>query len=151
MNIAELILAQGNNTDPAILHRNAVVTYVELREQVAGLAGGLIAHGHWKGERAGIFSENSAFGVAAYLGIIRAGLTAVPFQTDVSAKTFSEIASNTRMKSVFVSNRFLARVRPWAHELGLRVWTECDYVNAWRNEAAIFPAIAAKRDLAALM
>ncbi|HXJ60584.1 MAG TPA: AMP-binding protein [Verrucomicrobiae bacterium] len=151
MNIAELILVQGNNTDPAIWHRNAVVTYGELREKVAGLARGLIAHGHWKGERAGIFSENSAFCVAAYLGIIRAGLTAVPFQTDVSAKTFSEIASNTRMKSVFVSNRFLARVRPWAHESGLRVWTECDYVNAWRNEAAIFPAIAAKRDLAALM
>src|SRR5882762_9205520 len=133
MNIAEVILSRGEDSAEAILYKGGAVTYGELREKVAGVASRLLARGHLKGDRVGIFSENNPFFVNAYLGIIRAGLVAVPFQTEVSANTFSEIVSSTGMKSVFISNRFLDRARPWAEELGLAVWTERDSVNSLRN------------------
>jgi len=82
-----------------LLFRNRVVTYGELREQVARGCRRAAGRGGPGGGRAGIFSENNPFFVAAYLGIVRTGLTAVPFQTEVSANTFSEIARSTGMKN----------------------------------------------------
>ena len=82
MNIAEAILSKGADSAEAILYKGAAVSYGELRENVAGVAGRLLARGHLKGDRVGLFSENNPFFVAAYLGIIRAGLVAVPFQTE---------------------------------------------------------------------
>jgi len=151
MNIAEAILSKGEDSAEAILYKGGAVTYGELREKVAGVGGGLLARGHLKGDRVGLFSENNPFFVAAYLGIIRAGLVAVPFQTEVSANTFSEVVSSTGMKSVFISNRFLDRARPWAEELGLAMWTEQDTVNSLGNPGTSFPQVTAERDLAALM
>ena len=55
------------------------------------------------------------------------------------------------MKSVFISNRFLDRARPWAEELGLAVWTERDTVNCLGNPGTSFPQVTAEADLAALM
>jgi acyl-CoA synthetase (AMP-forming)/AMP-acid ligase II len=151
MNIAELILAKGRDSDNAIWFRNLRVTYAELREQVTSMASGLLAQGEEKGDRVGIFSENNPFFVVAYLGIIRAGLTAVPFQVDVSAETFAEIVLDTGMKRLFVSDRFLDRVGPWAQQLGLGVWTERDSSDPSRKQRGTFPEIIDKRDLAALM
>jgi len=65
--------------------------------------------GHVKGDRIGIWSENSPFFVSAYLGVIRAGLVAVPFQTEFTEDTFSRIVSDTGLKAVFVSKRFYPR------------------------------------------
>src|SRR5262249_6135291 len=151
MNIAELILGKGRDSDNAIWFRKLRVTYAELREKVTGVASGLLAHGGGEGDRGGIFSENNPFFVAAYLGIIRAGLTAVPFQVDVSADTFADIVASTGMKKLLVSDRFRDRVGPWAQELGLELWTERDGLDPSERHTAKFPEIAAERDLAALM
>ena len=110
MNIAEVILSRGADVAEALLYRDCAVTYRELRESVFRVASGLLARGCLKGDRVGIFSENSPFFVSAYLGIIRAGLAAVPFQTEVSKDSFLEIVSNTGMRHLFVSNRFLNRL-----------------------------------------
>jgi len=85
MNIAENILRIGIPEAPAVLTEGGTVTYKQLRESTRQIASILLARGYAKGERIGIFSENSAFFVAAYLGIIRAGLVAVPLQTEVAA------------------------------------------------------------------
>jgi acyl-CoA synthetase (AMP-forming)/AMP-acid ligase II len=151
MNIAERLLARGEASKSALLCRDQAVTYGDLRNRVARVAGRLRAHGHPKGDRAGVFSENSPFFVTSYLGIIRAGLAAVPFQTDMSANTFAAIVSSTGMKSVFISDRLLGRVRPWAEELGLEVWLEHDEVKSSETSQPSFPEITAERDLAALM
>src|SRR6266404_7316062 len=127
MTIAEAILSKGEDSAEAVLYRDASLTYGELRARVAGVAAGLLARGGLKKDRVGIFSENSPFFVCAYLGIIRAGLTAVPFQTEISADTFSEIISNTRMREIFVSNRFFDRLRPWARDLRLSLLPEREW------------------------
>ncbi|HOX57013.1 MAG TPA: AMP-binding protein [Candidatus Paceibacterota bacterium] len=151
MNVAESILAKGADAADALLHRGGAMTYAALREKVSRVACGLLDQGYNKGDRIGVFSENSPFFVSVYLGIMRAGLTAVPFQTEVGAGTFSEIVSDTGMRGVFVSNRFRNRVQAWAGELGLSLLPEHYGDHALGDGQAIFPEITASRDLAALM
>ena len=112
MNVADLMISSGADTAVAVVHRDAVLTYAQLRQRVTRLAGGLVAHGHKKGERIGIWSENSPFFVTAYLGTIRAGLVAVPFQTDLQPGTFAKIVADAEIKTILVSQRFVNRLQP---------------------------------------
>jgi long-chain acyl-CoA synthetase len=151
MNVAETILSRGENSAVAVLHKGAALTYAELREQVARLAGGLLARGCKKGDRIGIFSENNPFFVRTYLGIIRAGLVAVPFQTELSAETFARIVSSAGLKGVFVSARFLNRVRPWAGKHDLMIFPEGTEEDFGAAPVAAMSGTNAARDLASLM
>ena len=76
------------------------------------LAGGLLARGHIKGDRIGLWSENSLFFVTGYFGIIRAGLVAVPFQTELTEQTFAQIVANAGIKEMLVTRRFMNRFDP---------------------------------------
>lgn len=151
MNVAETILSGGEGSAAALLHKGAALTYAKLREQVARFAGGLLDRGCKKGDRIGIFSENSPFFVKAYLGIIRAGLVAVPFQTELSAETFDRMVSSAGLKGVFVSGRFLNRVRPWAEKHGLMLLPEGAEEDLEAAPLAAMPEINAASDLASLM
>jgi acyl-CoA synthetase (AMP-forming)/AMP-acid ligase II len=151
MNIAENILLRGQDTAPALLEGGAVLTYGELRAQVDALAGGLLAQGHRKGDRIGILSENNRFFVKAYLGIIRAGLVAVPFPVDASMETFTQIAATATLSQVFVSRRFMARARDWAGKVGVTVVPEGAEPELPDRARVPMPEIDPARDLAALM
>jgi long-chain acyl-CoA synthetase len=151
MSIAEAILSKGEDSTDAILYRGGAMTYGELREKVARVASALLEQGYVKGDRIGVLSENSPFFVVAYLGIIRAGLTAVPFQTEAAGSTFADIVSTTGMRGVFASNRFRNRVRPWVEELGLSLLPEHFGDCPLGSGKLPFPEIAPARDLAALM
>jgi acyl-CoA synthetase (AMP-forming)/AMP-acid ligase II len=98
MNIAETILATGDAAAAAVFYRDTAMTYGELRQKVGRWAGGLRARGHAKGDRIGLWSENSPFFVTAYLATIRAGLVAVPFQTNLTRETFEKIV---RVETIF--------------------------------------------------
>ena len=151
MNVAQTILSRGADSAEAVLYRSGAMTYGELREKVRRVAIGLLERGHSKGDRIGLFSENTPFFIAAYLGVMRAGLTAVPFQTDATADSFSAIISSTGIRDVFVSNRFRNRVRPWAENLGLSLLSEHYGEYPPGAERLIFPEVQAAHDLAALM
>ncbi len=151
MNIAATLLARGKDSAPAILHRDTVVTYGQLRQDVDRIAYALLDSGHAKGERIGIVSENSPFFVVAYLGIIRAGLTAVPFPVESTAGTFSAMASYAGIREVFVSSRFRNRVQPWAEGAGVSLLAEHYGELPSGSAKPTFAPIDACRDLAALM
>ncbi len=151
MNVAEAILARGADSAEAVRCRGVATTYGELRARVSRVAIGLLERDHLKGDRIGIVSENSPFFIAAYLGIIRAGLTAVPFQTEATADSLTEIVSSTGLHEVFVSNRFRKRVLPWAEELGLSVLGE-DFGAVSPGAAGLaYPDVEDSHDLATLM
>ncbi|HEV2208386.1 MAG TPA: AMP-binding protein [Verrucomicrobiae bacterium] len=124
MNIAEIILAKGEDSAPALLQGDAVVTWAQLREAVVQVAHELLARGRSPGDRIGLFSENSSFFVASYLGIIRAGMVVVPFPTELTQPSFDRIISDAGITEVFVSRRFLNRIRPWVEKRGIALTEE---------------------------
>ncbi len=151
MNIAERILATGNDTAPAVLSAENVTTYLELRRRVQQVASALLSHGHKKGERIGILAENSPFFVSAYLGIIRAGLVAVPLQTELPAAAQSRIAREAGMSEMLVSKRLAKRAMAWAQGANLPCLTEPQLDGLHDGAIVEFPEIEPARDLAALM
>ncbi len=153
MNVADIILSAGSENAPAIFCKGRVISYRELRGAVARIACFLRSRQHLKGSRIGIFSENNPFFIAAYLGVIKAGLVAVPFQTETPPETFDRIVSDAGIKLLFVSSRFFARVHPWAEKCGAKALKEDAVDNASQDEpnAFSFPEIHPSEDLAALM
>jgi acyl-CoA synthetase (AMP-forming)/AMP-acid ligase II len=151
MNIAETILSTGDDAAVAVLCRDTALTYRELRQQVGRLAGGLLARGHVKGDRIGLWSENSPFFVVSYLATIRAGLVAVPFQTDLCQDTFEKIVGDACIREMFVSKRFFNSLRPWAEKAGVTLLAEPGSEPMPDETAIPMPEIDARRDLAALM
>jgi len=151
LNIAESILSRGADADVAVLHGDRVLTYGELRRDVVRLANGLLARGHAKGDRIGLWSENSPFFVTAYLGIIRAGLVAVPFPTELTNQAFAQIVDNAGIKDVLVSRRFLNRLKSWAGQTEVNLLGELEWAGSLEPAAAQLPEIDSRLDLAALM
>src|SRR5205085_8988143 len=133
--------SDGDGAAPAVLSQDATVTYGQLREQVEQMAQVLLRRGHAKGERIGLWGENSAFFVAAYLGIIRAGLVAVPLQTELPSEALARIASESGMSGLLVSKRFFARSRAWTAIAEVPVLTEGDLANCSLTESSPMPEI----------
>jgi long-chain acyl-CoA synthetase len=96
-------------------------------------------------------SENSPFFIAAYLGIIRAGLCVVPFQVDARDKTLQRIVGSTGMKRILVSARFRSRVEPLAARLGVPMDVEPGDRAPQAEPPAALPEVDPRRDLASLM
>ena len=140
MNIADIILRQGDNKAPAVLDGNRILTYRELREQVAAVANALLARGHAKGDRIGIFAENCPFFITTYLGTIRAGLVAVPFQTDAAPETFQKIVADAGIQDLFVSDRLINRVKNWAATAGLTLLSPASLTGTGRVFQGCGPA-----------
>jgi len=111
----------------------------------------LLDRGLGKGDRVGVFSENSPFYVAAYLGTIRAGLCVVPFQVDCGGEAFARIVASTGMRRVFVSRRFRERVEPWAGPARVELIVESPDRAPPPAAPPTSPPIDPKRDLAAVM
>jgi len=150
MNLAETILSAGDDAAIAVFYRDSALTYRELRQRVARLAGALLARGHRKGDRIGLCSENSPFFVVAYLATIRAGLVTVPFQTDLSRDAFEKIVSDAGIKEMFVSKRFDSQLRPWVENAGVTLLAES--LEPLPDSGALpMPEINPAQDLAALM
>jgi long-chain acyl-CoA synthetase len=77
VNLASLIEPHPADA-PALISRGRVTTYGELRDQVAGLRGGLVGLGIDPGDRVGILCANNWYFVVTYLAVLGVGGVAVP-------------------------------------------------------------------------
>src|SRR5690348_1092696 len=77
------------------------VTYAALDATCDAVARGLLANGLKQGDRIGIMSLNSAPMVAAYLGIMRAGMVAVPISFKLPRETIDYIVKDAELRAVF--------------------------------------------------
>ncbi|MCB1030934.1 MAG: AMP-binding protein [Acidimicrobiales bacterium] len=77
MNLATIIEPHPSEAT-ALISRGHTTTYGELREQVAGLRGGLGGLGLDPGDRVGILCANNWYFAVSYLAILGAGAVAVP-------------------------------------------------------------------------
>lgn len=77
------------------------VTYAALDAACDAVARGLLAKGLKQGDRIGIMSLNSAPMIAAYLGIMRAGMVAVPISFKLARETVEYIVKDADLRAVF--------------------------------------------------
>src|SRR3954468_9672448 len=77
------------------------VTYAALDAACDAVARGLLAKGLKQGDRIGIMSVNSAPMIAAYLGIMRAGMVAVPISFKLARQTIDYIVKDAELRAVF--------------------------------------------------
>ena len=77
MNLATIIDPHPDDA-VAVISRSRTTSYGELRDQVARLRGGLATLGLDPGDRVGIVCANNWYFVVSYLGVLGAGLVAVP-------------------------------------------------------------------------
>lgn len=150
MNVAELILASGEERAPAVFAGKTVLTFGELRRAANAWACRVVAEGATHGDRVGLLAENSPLFVAAYLGTIRAGLCTVPFPVDSSQRELERMAVSTGMKRMIVSARLRPRAESIAQRLGLTLLSDKDTQSAVASQSA-FPPVDSVRDLAAIM
>ena len=76
-------------------------TYAELDAECDAVARGLVARGYRPGARIGILSLNSRELLAAYFGIMRAGMVAVPISFKLPQKTIRHIAGDAELAAIF--------------------------------------------------
>jgi len=77
VNLASIV-EPHDSASPALISRGRTTTYGELRDQVAGLRGGLVGLGLEPGDRVAILCANNWYFVSSYLAILGMGAVAVP-------------------------------------------------------------------------
>ncbi|MGH9645955.1 MAG: class I adenylate-forming enzyme family protein, partial [Bryobacteraceae bacterium] len=126
--------------------------YRELRHLVNKTACALVARGYQKGERIGLWSENSLFFVIAYLGTIRAGLVVVPVPKELTLPALSEISSQAELLALFAHRRRCSSaLEDWAERSGVALLKEGQWPEQLPERELPMPTIDPVRDLAALM
>jgi long-chain acyl-CoA synthetase len=85
-------------------------TYGMLQAQADAVARGLVARGLKHGDRVGLMALNSREFLAAYFGIMRAGLVAVPFSYKLAQPVIEHICNDAELKLLFCSEAFTAKV-----------------------------------------
>ncbi|MDP2322382.1 MAG: AMP-binding protein [Acidobacteriota bacterium] len=80
-------------------------TYQQLYDLAVAHGVWLAANGVQPGDRCAILAHNDAHWCAVYLGILRAGATAVPLDTNYSAKQVATIVKDSGARLLFVSER----------------------------------------------
>src|SRR6478672_5402447 len=82
-------------------HRPRIFTHDEIDKQADACARALVARGLARGERVAILSLNRAELIIAYLGIMRAGLVAVPVNIKFPRDTIGFIFDDAQVKLAF--------------------------------------------------
>lgn len=84
-------------------------TYGQLQERALKVAGFLIAEGLKKGDFAALILENRPEWPAIYLGIVRAGLSCVPLDPQLSSDEIKNLILDSGTKIVFTSCEIFAQ------------------------------------------
>ena len=94
-------------------------TYSELRRMSESVGRWISENGFTRGSRLAILADNHPRWVAAYLGIIASGCTAVPLDTALHADQAAKLLKDSGTSAVFCDARHLAMARPAASDLNL--------------------------------
>ena len=147
VNVFDYLLEGKPPSAIALLTLQGEYTYGMLRAGALKVTDHLIARGAKKGDRALLLAESGEFWVAAYLGILRAGLVCVPLPSRIAAEDLDYIYGVTQPAFLFVEARHRARI-PQALQQILTI-TDEQLESRVGSEAKLGETSA--NDLAALM
>ena len=108
-NVAEYLLDSKQDSRQALLTLQGSHNYGELGAASADIAAYLVRAGGHKGDRAVLVSDNSFFWAAAYLGILKAGMVAVPLPPSVSSLEYAYVTETTEPRFAFLQTGFAIR------------------------------------------
>ncbi|HTR22542.1 MAG TPA: AMP-binding protein [Terriglobales bacterium] len=110
-NVAEYLLDGKVASHIALATLEASYTYGDLRTAATDVAKYLLKWGARKGDHALLVSENGFFWVAAYLGILKAGLVCVPLPPTISKEDLNQILADTEAHIAFLQSTFAQKHR----------------------------------------
>jgi long-chain acyl-CoA synthetase len=134
-NVVEFLLDGKQSDRIALQLLDTTYSYGELRDTASRIATYLLQMGSRKGDRVILISDNSFFWVAAYLGILRAGLVCVPLPAAVSPNDLDYILQNTEAKIAFLQAGLTRKIG--SHFTRIQVITD--------REAPLVPGLAAQK------
>src|SRR5262245_30437922 len=112
MNLADNLVTSAKEFPdrPAIRLDDTVVTYTELDQRSAGVAGLLAERGVQPGDRVAIMLPNVPQFAAIYYGILRAGGVVVPMNPLLKAREIDYYLADSQAKLIFVWHASAAEV-----------------------------------------
>lgn len=110
MNVTEYLLRDKDPQFPALLTLQGDHRYGELQQAAARIAQHLLRSGARKGDRAVLISDNSLFWVTAYLGILRAGVIAVPMTPSASGEYRRTVGEKVSARFAFIQSKHLGSI-----------------------------------------
>jgi len=158
-NVASVLLADKSAEDVALRLLEGDFTYGDLRAASEEFAFDLISAGGAKEDRVLLLSGNSFHWVAAYLGILRAGMVCVPLPVAISAPDLAYVLETTEARLAFVQRQVAAKLVPVLATAGVWMLNESGasrgkyFAGVAQNKivsSSEFPEVAST-DLAALM
>lgn len=119
------------------------ITYGQLDRQIQGVALALAALGLRPQERAAILSENRPEWIVSYLGIHRAGGSAVPLDPLISPEEWRRLLDDAEARMIFVSGHLLPKLQEAVQDSPLRDRIVCfDPIGAGENGFRVLEAVA---------
>ncbi len=109
----------------ALIFKNQIITYGQLRLKIAQWANYLQSRGVKKGDKVGLLSKNCTDFVVSYFAIIKAGGVVVPFNFQLAAREVAFIVKDASMK-VIIARQKLEMTEALA-ELGCEEVLQLDY------------------------
>jgi len=110
MNVCDYLLETSPTTAPALLTLQGEHTYGQLQQEAGRIATFLVRSGFKKGDRAILVADGTFFWVAAYLGILRAGLVCVPIAPGSATEELRYILEITEPACAFADSRRIVKL-----------------------------------------
>src|SRR3954454_8120394 len=119
-NLARILTdtAERHGDRPALKLDDTVVTYAQLNEGAARVAGLLKAKGLEPGDRVGIMLPNVPYFAVVYYGVLRAGGTVVPMNPLLKGREVAFYLADPEAKFLFAWHQFGDAARTGAEEEG---------------------------------
>ena len=126
---------------PAVRLGEVVLTYADLDELSARVAGGLLAHGLRPGDRVGILLPNVLAFPVLYYGALRIGAAVVAMDPRLDARAVRRCLDERGAQLVFAADGAACRVAPGAPDAGV-MWLNVgpdflDQVALWPQHSTV--------------
>lgn len=142
---------RGEDAAPALVLREGILSYKDLRDRVSRLAGWLKAQQPHTGERVASWAAKGELTCLLPLAAARAGLVHVPINPLLKHAQVAHILADSGARLLIGTPARLASLVPGDVPAGCTVWSETDLLAAAASAAPLAPSAADPDQLAAIL